>query len=285
MYLINQKITKGLRLKNMKIELISKYPKENQHPVPILFVHGAFVGAWCWDEYFLPYFAEHGYAAHALSLRGHGKSEGGDTMLWLHSIIDYMEDLSQCIQKLGTPPILVGHSMGGLIVQKYLESFEMPAGILLASVPHTGFFFNSARMCYHYPCMCQKICLINMLPKNMWEYVTSLQEIRDLFFSHDVNIETIKKYFPLFQRESYRAMSDMTWISFLPQPSKVKRTPLFVLGAEDDIIIPPEFVKSTAMAYNAECCIFSQTAHAMMLDHTWKNAADKILEWLKEKGF
>ncbi|RLC08454.1 MAG: alpha/beta hydrolase, partial [Deltaproteobacteria bacterium] len=57
----------------MKLEVISKYPKGKKHSVPILFIHGAFAGAWCWEEYFLPYFADHGYESHALSLRGHGK--------------------------------------------------------------------------------------------------------------------------------------------------------------------------------------------------------------------
>ena len=52
------------------IELISHVPAKLKHPSPVLFVHGAFVAAWCWDDHFLPYFAKRGYAAHALSLRG-----------------------------------------------------------------------------------------------------------------------------------------------------------------------------------------------------------------------
>ncbi|MBC7517162.1 MAG: alpha/beta hydrolase [Alkalinema sp. FL-bin-369] len=45
---------------------------------PIFFVHGAWHAAWC-RENFLPYFANHGYAAYAVSLRGHGTSEGRST--------------------------------------------------------------------------------------------------------------------------------------------------------------------------------------------------------------
>ena len=44
------------------------------HPVPLLFVHGAWHAAWCWDEHFLGYFADRGYRAVALSFRGHGDS-------------------------------------------------------------------------------------------------------------------------------------------------------------------------------------------------------------------
>ena len=44
---------------------------------PLLFVHGSFCGAWIWAEHFLPFFAEAGWECCAVSLRGHGGSEGG----------------------------------------------------------------------------------------------------------------------------------------------------------------------------------------------------------------
>ena len=58
----------------MTLEILSRLPKERTTHAPLLFVHGAYTGAWCWDEYFLPYFAERGFEAHAVSLRGHGAS-------------------------------------------------------------------------------------------------------------------------------------------------------------------------------------------------------------------
>ena len=70
------------------IELISHVPAPLAHPLPLLFVHGAFVAAWCWDDNFLPYFAQHGFAAHALSLRGHGGSTGWESLA-AASIDDY----------------------------------------------------------------------------------------------------------------------------------------------------------------------------------------------------
>ena len=36
------------------LELISHIPAAPAHPTQLLFVHGAFVAAWCWDDYFLP---------------------------------------------------------------------------------------------------------------------------------------------------------------------------------------------------------------------------------------
>jgi len=40
----------------MRLEIVSKYPVEDQRPTPILFIHGALHGAWCWDVHFLDYF-------------------------------------------------------------------------------------------------------------------------------------------------------------------------------------------------------------------------------------
>jgi len=70
----------------MRLEIISRQPaashgsRESLHPTPLLFIHGMFHGAWCWDAHFLDYFAGHGFAAYVVSLRGHGNSEGGDTL-------------------------------------------------------------------------------------------------------------------------------------------------------------------------------------------------------------
>ena len=66
----------------MNLEVISKYPAGAARPTPLLFVHGAWHGAWCWDEHFLDFFAAHGYAAHALSLRGHGGTGRGWPSTW-----------------------------------------------------------------------------------------------------------------------------------------------------------------------------------------------------------
>src|SRR5512144_2722393 len=75
----------------MQLEVITRTPKGLARPMPLLFVHGAYGGAWLWDEHFLPYFAERGWAAHALSLRGHAGSDGADTVQFAR-LRDYVAD-------------------------------------------------------------------------------------------------------------------------------------------------------------------------------------------------
>ncbi len=90
----------------MKIELISRIPAEVRHETPILFIHGAWHGAWCWEPNFMPYFADKGYAVYALSLRGHGKSHGRAGLKW-YRVKDYVEDLRKIVAKLPGNPVLV----------------------------------------------------------------------------------------------------------------------------------------------------------------------------------
>jgi pimeloyl-ACP methyl ester carboxylesterase len=111
----------------MKLETITRLPQTQTHATPLLFIHGMWHGAWCWDEFFLPFFAEHGYRAAALSLRGHAGSEGhirGST------IADYVADVEQVARTFETHPVLIGHSMGGFITQKYLETHNAPAAAI-----------------------------------------------------------------------------------------------------------------------------------------------------------
>jgi pimeloyl-ACP methyl ester carboxylesterase len=117
------------------LEVIDKGSGEGAPP--LLFVHGAWHGAWCWDDHFLDFFADKGFRALALSLRGHGKSST-DKRLNRFSIADYVDDVRSVAEALPVPPVVIGHSMGGFVVQKYLESNAAPAGVLLASAPPKG---------------------------------------------------------------------------------------------------------------------------------------------------
>src|SRR5512144_1448271 len=116
----------------MKLEIISKHPVESRYPTPLLFIHGMMHGAWCWDVHFLDYFARQGFAAHAVNLRGHGGSEGRESLRSTR-IADYVEDVASVARQLPSPPILIGHSMGGFIIQKYLEDHDAPRAVLLSS--------------------------------------------------------------------------------------------------------------------------------------------------------
>jgi pimeloyl-ACP methyl ester carboxylesterase len=74
------------------LEVIDKGSCTPPHPVPLLFVHGGWHGAWCWDEHFLDFFADRGFRAAAVSVRGHGRSPLSQPR---HScsLADYLDDV------------------------------------------------------------------------------------------------------------------------------------------------------------------------------------------------
>lgn len=259
----------------MQLEIIAKIPTGHSRKTPILFVHGAWHGAWCWNEFFLPYFAQQGYASYALSLQGHGSSDVKKKLNSLR-ISDYVKDVAQVAADLPAQPILVGHSMGGLIVQKYLEKHSAPSAVLLASLPVGGLSRSALRMFMHHP----MLFLRAGLTMNLHPFISTTKLVREAFFSEDIDTEILKKCFSQLQDESFLAFLDMVLLN-LPHPEKTS-TPLLILGAANDRVFSPKEVELTARAYNAHSKIMENMAHNMMLERDWQKVANFILNWLRE---
>ncbi|MBW0435717.1 alpha/beta hydrolase [Leptospira yasudae] len=243
---------------------------------PILFAHGAWHGAWCWKENFIPYFQKAGYDVYSLDMRGHGKSSNrGGSFRW-HSIRNYVQDVQEVLSKLPQPPILIGHSMGGLVVQKILENTHVPKAVLLASVPPHGVFKITLEILLKHPIKFLKVLLtMSLLP-----VVENPKIGRKLFFSKSISDEKALHYASQMQDESFLAFLDMLVLT-LPKPKKVK-TPLLVLGGEKDRFFAPWEVKRTANAYQAESEIFPGMGHNMMLDEGWEKVARRIDSYLSD---
>jgi len=259
----------------MKLEVISREPKIRQFQTPLLFVHGTGHAAWCWDENFLLYFAEKGFSSHAVSLRGHGESEGREKLKWT-SISDYVADVLQVASNLPKTPVVIGHSLGGLVVEKYLEKHDAPAGILVAPSPSEGMFWSGLPLMLRNPLLLLKISL-----KQDYAVMFSTPELAKKFlFSVDADDEKIAEYVRRFGSESYLANLEMMYN--LPKPQLVK-TPMLVVGAENDALIAPSKIEKTARVYNADCKIFPDTAHDLMLEKDWQTVADFMIQWLEKK--
>jgi pimeloyl-ACP methyl ester carboxylesterase len=263
---------------NMKLEIISKYPSDGTQPTPLLFIHGSLHGAWCWDVHFLDYFAQHGFAAHAVNLRGHGNSDGRANLRWTR-ISDYVEDLADAARQLPSPPVLIGHSMGGFIIQKYLEGHDAPGAVLLSSPPPVGLLGTTLRIARRRPLAFAKVNLtLSLLP-----LIATPQLAREAFFSDDLPDDQLRAYWKLMQDESYMAFLDMVALD-LPKPAK-RKTPLLVLGVGQDNMIKPGEIEATARAYNTQAEFIPDVAHNSMLELGWKAVAERILVWLKERYF
>jgi len=259
----------------MKLETITRSPKTQTHKTPLLFVHGMWHGAWCWDVTFLPYFAEQGFQATALSLRGHAGSEG---KIRGNKIADYVNDVEQVAKTFDTPPVIIGHSMGGFLTQKYLETHNAPAAVLLASNPHFGLWPTFFRMAVQRPLTLLKVTA----QLRLYPVVETPEAARWALFSKDMPEEQLLKYYAKLNDESFRMFMDLLGLN-LANPKRIK-TPLLILGAENDNAISPDQVHATARGYGLQAQIFPNMAHDMMLESNWRSVAERILSWLRERG-
>jgi pimeloyl-ACP methyl ester carboxylesterase len=260
-----------------QLEILSAIPKSKLHKsTPLLFVHGAYSAAWCWQENFLGFFAAAGFPSYAVSLSGHGKSRGR-RMLDHLSIDDYVRDVEEAANGLRSPPVLIGHSMGGFVVQKALERRVAPAAVLMCAVPPQGLMASAVGLMFSKPALLTE--LNNVLKGSG----ASRQALKEALFAQPVSDEDLNRYFHLSQLESHRALWDMAMFN-LPQTHRIKRTPLKIIGAQCDHLILPSLVKMTARSYATEAEIFPGMGHGLMLERDWQSPAQSILDYLLSLG-
>ncbi len=251
---------------------IVRRPANGRGRLPLLFVHGAFIGAWCWDEHFLGYFAERGYEAWAVDLRGHGDGETPDD---LASVDDYVADVLLAAERMGAPPVLIGHSMGAIVAQRAMRRAAARAVALLAPVPPQGLLGSSFMLAASNPEIFNEINKMQF-----FDGVTgSPALLRQAIFSPQLPAEAVNRYLRRMRHESRRALFDLSW----PQHFWINRTqsPLHVIGAAGDLFFPPPLVEATAALHDARAEIVPDVAHALMLDVNWEQVAKRLHDWLE----
>ena len=100
----------------------------------IVMIHGMWAGGWYWENY-QAFFTSKGYRCLTPTLRHHDVRAGDPIPpdLGTTSIRDYANDLLEFVRNLNVVPILMGHSMGGLLTQILATQIECKAAILIAS--------------------------------------------------------------------------------------------------------------------------------------------------------
>lgn len=244
---------------------------------PLLFVHGAWHGAWCWEEHFTDYFADLGYEVHTLDLRGHRQGAGARRLRW-HSIGDYVADVQTAVAKIGQPPVVIAHSMGGFVLQKYLERHGAAGAVLVASVPPRGVVGVVAGLARAHPGR----LLRSLTTFDLYPLVDGPERTREMFFSSQIDEDSVRRYSAALGNESYRAFLDMLILK-LPRKSKIRgKAPMLVLGGAEDRVFSPADVRATAAAYGTTAQMFDGMAHNLMLEVGWERVAGTIATWLDE---
>lgn len=258
----------------MQLELITESAHEPAGKPPLLFVHGVCHGAWCWQEFYMPYFAERGRDCYALSLRGHGNSEGRSS-LDEFGLEDYMDDVVRVIDEQGIRPILVGHSMGGGITQMVMHHHPgvIAGAILLASLPPRWLSVRELLRLLKAP-----RGLLAMKKLMGGESLTAAQTRRLPFFAKRISLAQAEKYTALLQPESVRARGEIVAIHV---PAYKPAMPLLVLGSRQDLLFGETAVERTAAHYDSAPVLLKRGCHDLMLDPAWEESAAAIAAWLE----
>jgi len=259
----------------MSLELIHAAAQGPRKPVKLLFVHGICTAAWVWEINFLPHFAKLGYDTYALSLRGHGAS-GGREKIREFGLGDFAADIDWALQQIGAPAVVIGHSLGGAVVQNFFKRGGRAAGaVLFCAVPPHGLMRASTVM------LTQNPQLANELRKAFLRGLRSanLDTIERGLFAHAPSPELRQLLFRRMDDVAEEASRQaLGWSPFAPLPWSMPK--LLVLGCDMDHFVPSGDIRLTAIYYGTRSVIVKGGAHAIMMDRNWEEAAAPLGDWL-----
>jgi pimeloyl-ACP methyl ester carboxylesterase len=234
---------------------------------PVVFLHGAFADHAGFGG-LLRYFAGAGFPAIAASRSG--RLGTGPARAAGLRFDDYIADTAAVLDTLPDKPVLVGHSLGGLVAQRLAELGRARALVLLASAP---------------PAMltAQPIALQRFAP-NIGKIMTG----RPFIVGNDACSVLALNQVPPAQRppihahlthESGKVYRSLMFGTVRVNAAKVK-VPVFVAGGTDDRIISARLTRKTARHYRVEPRLYPGHGHWLIQEPGWQAIADDVLSWL-----
>ncbi len=261
-----------------------------QAATPVVFVHGLWLHADSWGAW-VERFREAGYAPIApgwpgdagtvRETREHPERVAGS------GVNEVVAHYAKIIEGLGAKPILIGHSFGGLVVQRLLGEDAAAAAVALDAAPIKGVIFlppsalRVASVALRNPANRKRAVALD---RKQFRYgfgnALSESESDDLF--ERWTIPSPGK--PLFEA----ALGNFSANS----PVKVNtenstRGPLLLTAGGKDHTVPPAITRATLKLYRKSSAVtdykeFPDRGHTLALDGGWRDVADAVMRWLKE---
>jgi len=259
-----------LEIAGLKVERVT--PRAPARARPILFLHGMWGGSWMWDNY-LGSFAGRGYTGYALNLRGHHGSKPVDDIGRVR-FADYLADARAVAAAIGNP-IIVGHSMGGLLAQKLAELGEPPAVVALTPAAPRGTF---------------PLCTLELLRVSLVHFhefllgrpIVPTAAEADALLLGRIPPDERRAAFERLVPESGRMAFDVA-MAGVPVDAARVRCPMLVVAAREDRITPAKMVEKVARKYQAELRVYDGHAHMVLLEPGWELIAGEVASWLDKE--
>ncbi len=248
-------------------------PERRSRKPPLLFIHGALTGSWLWSS-FAAYFAERGWEAHAMNLRGHYTSDVAD--LAHTSMSDYADDVGVAVRQMGRPPVVIAWGIGALAALLYAEQHRVLGLVLLAPSP-------PAAALPRRPDNHELGSVPDVYDAEWWGWIAPLERLRA--WLPDLDEADLSKMQEMLAgaRESGSARRERM-LGVEVQPDRIN-VPTIVIGAGLDDVIHPSEARLTADLLGATYEYIPAGSHfgLVMGSGTWPQVAGSVLGWLEER--
>jgi non-heme chloroperoxidase len=255
---------------------------------PVVFIHGLWLHATSWGPW-LELFQTAGYVPLAPGWPGEPdtveESRNHPELVAGTGIDDAVEHYAQIIRGLDAPPVVIGHSFGGLIVQRLLGENLAAAGVAIDAAPIKG-------VLYLPPSALRVASIALRKPANRNNAVSLTPEQFRYGFANALPAQEADELYerwtipspgkPLFE--------DATANVSRQSPAKVDtgnktRGPLLLIAGGHDHTVPAAITKSTRKLYHKSPAItdlreFNDRGHSLTIDHGWREVADEAVSWL-----
>jgi non-heme chloroperoxidase len=259
---------------------------------PVLFVHGLWLHGSSWGPW-MDLFREAGYEPSAPGWPGDSvtveEQRANAERVTGHGIDDVVAGYVEAIDRLGSKPIVVGHSFGGLIAQRLLTEGHASAAVAIDAAPIKGILvlaFSSLRVA--------SIALRN--PVNRKRAVSLTREQFRYGFGNAI---PEKESDELYERWTIpspgKPLFEGASASLAPNsPAKVDtktadRGPLLLTAGGKDHTVGPSIPKQAYKRYEKSAAVtelkeFPDRGHSLTIDHGWREVAETSLDWLRQQS-
>ncbi len=250
----------------------------------IVFIHGMYMNSLCW-EHWVAHFQAKGYTCLAPDWPGRNlpievlRKQHPDPALGQLTLSKVVNHYVDTINALDEKPIIIGHSMGGLIVQMLLQKGLAAAAIAIDSAPPMGVFttkwsFLKSNWPHITPFVAQGSPIAMTFERFQYTFVNDYS-LAEQKAAYDRYVVPESRRVP---RESLMASIDF----------KKPHAPLLLVAGAADHIIPASLNKSNQMKYKSETSVtdfkeFAGRTHFIVGQKNWQEVADYILVWLAKQ--
>lgn len=249
----------------------------------IVLIHGLFVNNTSWKNW-KTYFEAQGYAVHTPPNPGH---EGNPIDLKKNIPLelknvgfdDTVENLVKFIDTLPEKPIVIGHSFGGLMVQKLIDLGKAVAGVSIDGAPPKNVMAPFSTVKIVWP-------VVNLFKGNS-VFLGTKEWYHKAFFNNYSKTESDQLYETVAAPESRKLARDPLFKSSAKLDLNKPHEPLLFIAGSNDHIFPAAFSKKIADAYKDQNSIvdfkeFEGRSHFIAGEEGWEEVAGYVLKWLKK---